>query len=99
MSYNFNGCVNLPEFLVQLYVKGQDHESAIEQWLRIQDFERALFYKTKLEGVVEILENYHVGDVGEGLNYKGKGVCHRFHTFDRLYKELAKAKPPSKERS
>jgi hypothetical protein len=59
------------------------------QWLRMGHLERALFYETKLVGVVELLEVYDcrsVGGFGKGQP-KGQDLMQRVRWLLKKYEE------------
>lgn len=97
--HDFHVVTSIDQFMIQLYKLGTEHLVQIEQSKEYESYDRVAQYYHKLECIVGILENYHVFDVGMGLDGDGRGVIHRFHTFDTLYKKKAKEPAPSKGRS
>lgn len=64
-----------------LYDKSDEHQEMVQQWRDMGDWERALYYQTKMEAIVELMESIQCFHVGLGAN----AVQHLPSVQQRLY--------------
>lgn len=88
------------DHLRPIYEAALHHEKMVNQWLGMDDFQRAAQYAAKLEAIVELMESIVVFNHGDGLrNFgrcslpmpEGHGLRWRLHSFDVLFHHRSSA--------